>query len=142
MASSFGPFPGLKGHRAQALMIRCMDFRFQQAFDEFLEARNFRGCDVVGIAGGVLDYEQVEKHVDIAVKLHEIETVILVNHRHCGAYGKELQTDPEKELAKHREALLNAAGKIKDKYPNLKVETWFAEMKEETNSLAITLVQV
>lgn len=142
MTSSLGPFPGINSHQAQVLMVRCMDFRFQEAFNKFLEARNFRGCDVVGIAGGVLDYGQVEKHVEIAVKLHQVETVVLVNHRHCGAYGQELQADPEKELAKHKADLLTVGQKIKAQYPHLEVETWFAEIAKKDNTLDISFVKV
>lgn len=142
LPKTLGPFLGKTGHKAEGLMIRCMDFRFQEAFDKFLEARNFNGCDVVSIAGGVKDQSQVEEHVDIAVKLHEVGIVILVNHRHCGAYGEELQADSEKELQKHKQDLRETARKIKEKYPNLSVETWFAEMKVGDKTSEITFLPI
>lgn len=142
LPKTLGPFLGKTGHKAEALMVCCMDFRFQEAFDKFLEARNFAGCDVVGIAGGVKDWEQVEKHVEIAVNLHWVKTVILVNHRACGVYDKELQADPEKELQKHKQDLRETARKIKEKYSQLQVETWFAEMKVRDKTSEITFLPI
>jgi len=137
-----GPFKGMRGHKAEALVVHCLDFRFQEAFAKFLKLRNFAGCDIVSVAGGVKDWSQVEKQVEIAVKLHEVDKVILINHRHCGAYGEDLQINPQEEFEKHKQDLKETAQKIMEKYPQLLVETWFAEMKPRKNSLVITFFQV
>lgn len=137
-----GPFRGKTGHKAEALMVCCMDFRFQEAFNKFLETRNFAGCDVVEIAGGVKEWKQVKEHVDLAVSLHHVEKVILVNHRFCGAYGEKLQRDHEEELATHTEDLLTTAQKIKEKYPHLEVETWFAEMIPKGEASEIIFIKI
>lgn len=130
---SFGYFKGklMTTHDADALIIHCMDFRFQDPFEEFVHKQNFvNGYDHVVLAGGVKEAAEVDKHVELAVMLHHIKKVLLVNHRTCGAYGAELAKDPEKELDKHIKDLVSTAVRLKLCYPDLTIETYFADIKE------------
>lgn len=60
-------------------------------------------------------------------KLHNIHTVIVMDHRDCGAckviLGEEAVKDADKEKAAHVEQLAKLKGMIAERYPKLKVET-------------------
>lgn len=128
---SLGYFKGKSktAHDADALIIHCMDFRFQEPFEEFVRQQNFvKGCDCVVLAGGVKDAASVDKHVELAVMLHHIKKVLLVNHRTCGAYGTALPKDPEEELDRHIRDLVSTAVRLKLRYPEITIETYFADI--------------
>jgi carbonic anhydrase len=121
-------------HCADALIIHCMDFRFQDPFEKFVKKQNFvNGCDHVVLAGGVKDKREVDKHIKLAVTLHNIKKVLLVNHRTCGAYGASLSLNPEKELDTHISDLVSTARRLRKNYPKLKIQTLFADIKEPKN---------
>jgi carbonic anhydrase len=121
-------------HTADAMIIHCMDFRFQDPFKEFEKRQNFpNGCDHVVLAGGVKDAKEVDKHVDLGVGLHNIKKILLVNHRTCGVYGPDLAKDPEKELDKHIADLTKTAVRLQKKYHKLKIQTLFADIKDPQN---------
>lgn len=107
-------------HNAQAIVITCIDFRFQEYIQEFLET-NFqpKTFDRVAWAGGIKNLDQVLGQIDIAVKLHQIKKVILVNHEDCGAYGAQ------GTIEKHTQDLKAAKEKVLETYPDLEVETYY-----------------
>ena len=67
------------------------------------------------------------EHLDIAIKLHNIHKVIVMDHRDCGAYkailGPEYAKDPRVEKDPHAAQLKDLRGMINEKYPKLEVET-------------------
>jgi carbonic anhydrase len=66
------------------------------------------------------------EHLEVAIQLHKIHKVFLMDHRDCGAYKvilvEDLTKDPAKEKAVHASQLTQLAKLIKDKYPKLEVE--------------------
>jgi carbonic anhydrase len=73
-----------------ALIVHCMDYRLQKYLHPWIMARfgadNF---DIISLAGSVHDYEMVLKYVQLAVKVHSIKTVTLINHEDCSAYSRD-----------------------------------------------------
>ena len=65
-------------------------------------------------------------HLDVAIDLHHIHKVVVIDHRDCGAYkvilGAETVDTPEKELAVHTQELHALRGAIKQRHPHLEVE--------------------
>ncbi|MFH0856733.1 MAG: hypothetical protein V1860_02445, partial [bacterium] len=87
--------------KCHACLITCQDFRLHQRQDgrnyaaEFIKGLNI-DCDLVTRAGGVLDLVRPEKDnhdhsvmrdTQVSAELHKVETVYLLNHETCGAYG-------------------------------------------------------
>lgn len=110
-------------HDCEALIVTCIDYRFQHYIHEYLH-KTFdpKTYDRVALAGAVQDFEYIMKQVDIAVRLHHIKKVVLINHEDCGAYGEE--GTPEKHAHD-----LNAAKKaINEKYPDLEVELFYLKL--------------
>ena len=112
--------------KAQALIATCIDFRFQEEIDAWID-KNFKPdtYDRVSMAGCVIDLEDILEQVKVARDLHHIEKVVLINHEDCGAYGEE--GTPKK----HAEDLKAAKEKINALYSDLEVETYYLHLDGE-----------
>lgn len=127
-------------HHAKALVICCIDYRFVTALREHLLSLDLKDqYDVVSVAGAAKnivdpfdpkDPEFVIRQIDIAERLHHIQTVIIMNHLDCGAYGKIFSTKDE-ERGRHESDLAKAKGMIKAKFPDLQVRMVLAGMHPE-----------
>ncbi|OGG15755.1 hypothetical protein A3D77_07835 [Candidatus Gottesmanbacteria bacterium RIFCSPHIGHO2_02_FULL_39_11] len=108
--------PHSPSHTARAIVVSCIDFRFQDFLTEWTK-KTFKkeGFDRVALAGGVKNLPFVIDQVDLSHKLHHIKEVYLINHEDCGAYGKE------GNFQKHKKDLLKAKDEIAKKIPSLKV---------------------
>jgi len=111
-------------HTTTAAVITCIDFRFQEYIDTWLdhEFKTPKQFDRVALAGGIFDLYTVLKQVEISNKLHSIKKVILINHEDCGAYGAA------GTYSKHKEDLKNAQKVIKTLYPHLAVNTYYMHL--------------
>jgi carbonic anhydrase len=119
-----------------ALLLSCMDFRLMDENERYMSGRGLRDkYDHVVLAGASLGaitdkYPAWNKtfweHLDIAIKLHNIHMVVVMDHRDCGAYkvilGSEHVKDPKKERDTHAAQLKKLKGMINEKHPKLKVE--------------------
>lgn len=110
-------------HSCEAVVVTCIDYRLQKAIDNWI-SENFapKTFDRVAFTGGVKNLDTILGQVDIAKRLHHIKKVILINHEGCGAYGEAGTAE------KHSEDLKNAAGKIKEQYPDLKIQTYYLHL--------------
>ncbi len=106
-----------------ALVVHCMDYRLQKFIQPWITVRfGYDNFDIISLAGSVHDYEMVLKYVQLAVQIHSIETVCLINHEDCRAYGKE------GTYKRHKHDLQDAQVKIKALFPQLKVETFYLHL--------------
>jgi carbonic anhydrase len=106
-----------------ALVVHCMDYRLQKFLQPWITVRfGYDNFDIISLAGAVHDYEMVLKYVQLAVQIHSIETVCLINHEDCRAYGRE------GTYKRHRQDLLSTAIKISALFPVLKVETFYLHL--------------
>lgn len=113
----------MNSHTCQAIIITCIDFRFQKYIDKWIK-NNFRPgtFDRVAWAGGIKDLDAVMGQIDISRCLHHINSVYLINHEDCGAYGQS--STPQK----HAEDLKKAENQIKNQYPDLAVATYYLHL--------------
>jgi carbonic anhydrase len=119
-----------------ALLLSCMDYRLMDEIERYMSGRKLRDrYDHVILAGAALGAitdkypawgRTFWEHLDIAIKLHSIHTVIVMDHRDCGAYkvilGPEHMKDPKTEKEAHAAQLKKLKTQIAEKYPKLKVE--------------------
>jgi carbonic anhydrase len=109
--------------RCDALVVHCMDYRLQKFLHPWITSRfgpdNF---DIISLAGGVHDYEMVLKYVQLAVQIHSIKEVVLINHEDCRAYGRD------GTRKRHAADLLDAKRKIEILFPHLIVETQYLHL--------------
>lgn len=121
----------------EALLLSCMDFRLMDEIEDYMNARGMKDkYDHVVLAGASLGaitdkYPAWNRtfwdHLDIAIKLHGIEKVIVMDHRDCGAYKVILGDEHLQSLDKEKDLHALQLGKlhqlIKEKHPKLAVET-------------------
>lgn len=94
-------------HEADVLLLTCMDFRFLLTISELMKGIKY---DHVVLAGAALGAVQGVKphwgktffdHLGLAVDLHNVKNVFVMEHRECGAYGPKgfglLPDKPDRE---------------------------------------------
>lgn len=120
----------------EALVLSCMDFRLMDDIERYMANRGLRDkYDHVVLAGASLGALTTRfpawnktfwQHLELAVKLHSIRRVLVIDHRDCGAYkvivGEEHTRTPETEKRAHASQLLELRRLIGKRYPKLQVE--------------------
>ena len=120
-------------HHCTALVISCIDFRFQQFIENWTNQNlGSKKYDHVALGGGIYDFYTILKQVDISYKLHAIKKVILLNHEDCGAYGKE------GTYKRHKADLVEAERKIEALYPHLDVEAYYIHLNGQFEEISRT----
>lgn len=123
-------------HTAKALVLHCMDFRFIDGLNRWLDEQGLTNqYDRVVAAGAAknlvdpsqpTDIEFIERQIAISKQLHEITEVWLINHRDCGAYGK-IFSDADAEKKRHADDLKKAKTMVEAKF-GLTVKTFLATL--------------
>lgn len=135
-----GPAVGLRealaaGH-ADTLLLTCMDYRLMDDVERYMSGRGLRDkYDHVVLAGASLGAitdkypawnQTFWDHLEIAIKLHDVHRVMVIDHRDCGAYkvilGAEHAKDPKVERDLHAAQLKKLKGRIGAKHPKLEIE--------------------
>ena len=119
-----------------AMVLSCMDPRFQPIVYNYLKKRKLNGkysaFTLAGSAIGVTASKFKKWHksfwdnIDISIKLHKINKLIVINHQDCGAAKmtnnrKFFNDIIEKEI--HKKSFILIKNKFKKKYPSLSIET-------------------
>lgn len=102
-------------HHCSTLVLHCIDFRLGRAIKEWLHEKGLLGdVDIVSVAGAAKnivephapsDREFVLRQIEISKRLHNINTVVLMNHTDCGAYGDVPRSVHEGHLVKAAESI-------------------------------------
>jgi len=125
------------GKKAGTLLLSCMDYRLMDEIERYMLRRGlYHNYDHIVLAGASLGavtdkYPAWSRtfwdHLDLAVNLHEIHTVMVMDHRDCGAYkillGEDYSKDRDRETAEHTVRLTQLKDMINKKYPKIEVET-------------------
>lgn len=121
------------GGHADAILLSCMDYRLIDDLAIMMNQMQYRNSyDHVILAGGALGavhpkFEEWHnvfwEHVGLAVKLHSIHEIVVINHRDCGAaklaLGEEVVANPGTELEAHTAVFAQFAAVAAEKYPEL-----------------------
>lgn len=138
-------------HKAKALVLSCIDFRFVDFEQNFLINSNLdHEFDWLSLAGASLALADFPSHADTEVfweqlelssNLHHIEKVIILDHQDCGAYASKidakLSKNSEKELQIHHQYLSKAQEAIKNKYSHLDVELYFVSLDGNVKNMSL-----
>ncbi len=120
----------------EALLLTCMDYRLVDKTGRYMDGRGLRNkYDHVILAGASLGAltekypawnQTFWEHLSVAIDLHKIRKVIVMDHRDCGAYkvilGEDLAKNRSKETEVHRTKLRELKKNISEKHPKLEVE--------------------
>lgn len=136
LSSVVRPSAALASGQAEALLLSCMDYRLIDATGRYMAERGLKNkYDHVVLAGASLGavtekYPEWNKtfwdHLTLALELHKVHEVIVLDHRDCGAYklilGEDFAKDPARETEVHAVQLKRLGELIKERHRELKVE--------------------
>ena len=108
-------------HKTKALVIHCIDFRFQDRIQEHLvNVDSISKFDRISWPGASKDFDNVRHAADISLKLHDPDQVYIYEHEDCGAYGEDNSEDA------HRKNAYKLKAYLEGKKPQIKVNTFIA----------------
>ena len=128
----------------KAMVLSCMDPRFQNLVHNYLKKQKLSGkysaFTIAGAAVGVTHNKFKKWHktfydnLSTSIKLHQIEKLIVINHKDCGAAKivngkKAFNITNEQKI--HKESFSKLKKEIKKRFPNLKVELNLMSLKSK-----------
>lgn len=130
-----GLAPARASGKAQAILLSCMDFRLVDDLVAWMDGQGLQNeYDHVVLAGAALGavhpgFEAWHKvfwdHVGLAVKLHGIKEIVVIDHRDCGAFKLAMGTGaistPTLETATHTHVFRTFAAEAGHRFPDLTV---------------------
>ncbi len=133
-----------------ALLLSCMDYRLIDETERYMSGRGLRNkYDHIILAGASLGAitekypawnQTFWEHLEVAIQLHQINKVILLDHRDCGAYkvilGEDFAKDRAKETAIHAEQLRDLSKRVLAQYPSLQVELLLMSLDGKVEKIA------
>ena len=118
----------------EAMVLSCMDPRFQPKVFKYLKAKKLTGkyssFTIAGAAIGVTHKKFKKWHstfidnLSTSIKLHKIKKIIVINHKDCGAAKivngkKKLNSFIENKI--HRESFKKSKKVLNNRFPTLKI---------------------
>lgn len=139
------------GGSAEALVLSCMDYRLADDVHRFMDSLGMTGhYDHVVLAGasaGVVHpafehwHATFWDHLKVAIDLHHVHKVIVIDHRDCGAYklalGPEHAADPEVEMGEHSRMIAALTARIRSRFEALEVEGYLMALDGSAERIAL-----
>jgi carbonic anhydrase len=124
------------GATVTALAVTCIDYRLVDDAVKFFDGMKLvNDYDQVSLAGASLAAVSAKfpssnaafwDHIGIAITLHHIRKVIVLDHRDCGAYkvafGNDYKADHVGETAQHKSVMTEVKAKLARLHPELAAE--------------------
>lgn len=125
--------PKDKIHKKEiGLALSCIDYRLFDATIELLKKDcRVDAFDHTILAGASLGYNQIKykcwpktlrNHIDLAIELHKIKKIVVIDHEDCGAYKlfyPDLEEKPHREKHYHKKNVKKFIKTMKSIYPDL-----------------------
>lgn len=142
------PF-GFKGvHHCKAVVMMCVDFRFRKQTMYFArEYLRLIAFDFAGLPGSSRGVSKASKMatscIQIPCDIHNVETIVIVHHEDCGAYGgsKRFNYDKEKEQKFHEDKLKEAKRMIMDIYPEKEIILVYARLVDDDENIEFLVME-
>lgn len=139
------------GDGTDVLLLSCMDYRLVNETETYMTGRGLRDkYDHVVLAGAALGAlndkypgwgQTFADHLDVAIKLHHIHKVMILDHRDCGAYkvilGEDLSKDAAKETKVHAHQMNLLAEAIQHAHPDLEIELLLINVAGKVEPIAL-----
>ncbi|PZX51660.1 hypothetical protein LX76_03011 [Cereibacter changlensis] len=127
--------PAQAGGKADAILLSCMDYRLIDDLAIMLNQMQYRNSyDHVILAGGALGAVHPQfaawhpvfwDHVGLAVKLHSVHEILVIDHSDCGAaklaLGEEAIATPQKEMQAHAAVMDQLTQAAHERFPELRL---------------------
>jgi len=121
----------------KAIVLSCMDYRFVTKIHNALSQEGYcENYDIFVAAGGSLMYtddrsvfllsddlnnwrNMFEKHIDLALALHDIKEIIIFEHEDCGAYKSFYKN--KQSIRSHKYNFKMLQSYLSDQYQSLNI---------------------
>ena len=122
-------------HTCSSALIRCIDFRLTKMINSWMEEKGIMNdCDVISIAGiskNIAEENFLLSQIKLSADLHKIQTLYLIHHTDCGAYGGQTAfPDLETEKKKYIDDMNKAKEIINKELPDLEVKLMLANVED------------
>lgn len=137
-AGTFAAFSSvaLAAGDVEALAVTCIDYRLVDDAVQFFDHLGLKhSYDQVSLAGASLAAVSPKfpsanaafwDQLGIAINLHHVKKLVVLDHRDCGAYkvafGKDYAGEPGPETAQHKSVMTLAQGTLAAMHPDLASE--------------------
>ncbi len=117
-------------HQCEALVLICIDYRFQTFIRNWLVKNGLENkYDLIARPGaGKGASELLLEDVGLSRRLHGIKKVIVIQHQNCGAYGQGLVSGSKEELDTHRSDVAINVELMRKRFPDLGFEMYFMNL--------------
>ena len=135
------PQGNMEQHHCSTVVVSCIDFRFREANDAFIEKglgeKNF---DTLNYPGGGKSFASdgperellADKIEQVCVDLHDVKRIVIMNHWDCGGYGGSGHFhSPDEEEETYRSDLEKARVYLKRRFPNLDIVAVYNKLDGE-----------
>ena|SRR3989344_610063 len=125
------PRVDLDRKKSQILVVHCSDPRFQAAYRHVIDGLGsyYDLLVVPGASKAIVDKHSVVEKIKMLHELHHFETVHILDHTHCGAFGKI-----DNEFDVHQQMIRKAEEALADSLPDISVKGYLLDEKSELTS--------
>ena len=131
----------IEQHTCEAVVVHCIDFRFQHVLNGYFDKQFPDGYDLVSVVGGVkelaekgVESEFLLHQLQVSCDLHHPKNIVLIQHEDCGAYGgSRAFNDSKAEVVFQKEQLGQAENLLKREFPDCDIQKYFAHLTGELN---------
>ncbi len=112
-------------HKAKALAISCIDFRFVTKVRDFLMDQGLNNnYDLITVPGASLSLPHITQSILTSLRLHKPDKIYIFDHKDCGDYKEDNSKKAHSmNLLKAKEILLND-------YSKIQVDTYFVSQEK------------
>lgn len=123
------------------LVLSCIDYRFVNKTNAFLKKEyKYVQFDTFNLAGSSLGYNKNAHwrrtflhHIKLAIELHNITKIIIIDHENCGAYKLyKNEYENEYEYEYHCINIKKCAKSLIKLFPNISVECYYLNSNDES----------
>ena len=134
--------------QAEVLLLSCIDYRLPGKIARYMEGRGFAAnYDHVILAGASLGVtnsvyahwgQTFRDHLELAIRLHTVRRLIVLDHRECGSYRVIFGTNltGEAETAQHAHELHRLVRDVHAVHPQLAIETLLMSLDGSVETIA------
>lgn len=110
----------LHSEKIEALIIRCIDYRFVTQSRKFKENLGFTDkYDLLAFPGASKNIHQLFDAIEVSNKLHKPKKILIMDHEDCGAFGAH------NSLGDHIKSLEKAEKLLNIEFPNIPIELYY-----------------
>ena len=133
--------------QCDVLVLTCIDYRFPHLVCDYLDNLGLIGnYDIFTLPGASLgaccpEYphwnETLEEVINLALDIHSIKKIIVINHEECGAFQK-LRGVPDKkidEILMHKSQAKIAYEWLEAHFPQLDIDLIYMDLKGKAQPL-------